>query len=185
MLTPSIPAAATAVPAPATIETLYAEAQRAACFAGSYSRMEVIASYFPRLPRLEWYRLLGEQWSVCDDISAWKVFLIPLLGRAQREELNAMMDAREREALAALPTKFTVYRGCYACNRRGLSWSTNRAIAETFPSLNRYRRRGDRPLLITGSVAKRQAVLKLDRDESEIIAAKVRVLREEPLPPIA
>jgi hypothetical protein len=46
---------------------------------------------------------------------------------------------------------------------------------EKFPSLMRYRRVGDKPLLLTGTVSKDKVVLKLERNEAEIIAPRVRV----------
>lgn len=92
-----------------------------------------------------------------------------------------MMCAEERAALAALPECITVYRGCYAVNRAGLSWTTDRALAAGFPALARYRRRVERPLLRTGIVRRDRAVLKLDREEQEVVAHYVSIVAEEEL----
>jgi len=74
-----------------------------------------------------------------------------------------------------------VYRGCYAVNRAGLSWSTDCTVAERFPRLARYLRPGRQPILRTGTVARDRVTLKLDRSEQEIIAAHVWGIREQQL----
>lgn len=87
-----------------------------------------------------------------------------------------MMTGEERAALARLPAVVTVYRGCYANNKRGFSWSLDPAIAATFPTLNRYRQVGQ-PLLIRATV-ERDAILalKLDREEQEVIAERPKIV---------
>lgn len=71
----------------------------------------------------------------------------------------------------------TPARGCYASNKRGLSWSLKREVAERFPFVNRYRQTEGRPLLIKASVSKKSVIAsKIDRDEAEIIANDVRII---------
>ena len=77
--------------------------------------------------------------------------------------------------------ELTVYRGCYDCNRDGLSWSLSERIARGFPTLNRYRREGDVPLILVGKTDPKRAVLKTDRKEQELICADVRVTSETEL----
>src|SRR3546814_13249726 len=64
-----------------------------------------------------------------------------------------MMDAAERALYDEFPEEVVIYRGCYALNKWGLSWTTDRAIAERFPTLHRYRQDGQ-PLLVTARVRK-------------------------------
>lgn len=53
-----------------------------------------------------------------------------------------------------------------------MSWSTDKATAERFPTLTRYRQDGQ-PLLVTARVAKDRVIaLKHDRAEAEIIALR-------------
>lgn len=160
----------------------FEEARRAANRADSYSRLSVVMAWEGRLPRLAWFELLGEQWTCCDAIAPWRSELRHILREASAEELAAMMDEKERAALAALPHRITVYRGCYPINRSGLSWSTDRAVAAKFPTLMRYCRPNDRPLLREGIVQRDRVVLKLDRREQEIIAHHVRIVAEKELP---
>lgn len=68
----------------------------------------------------------------------------------------------------ALPTRVTLYRGCEAGRKYGVSWSTDRAVAERFahgtrfPCLN--------PSMVKVQVHKEDilAVI-LDRNESEVL----------------
>lgn len=167
-------------------ETPYGRADRAAGYANSYTRLPVLLSYRPdawggpteKLDRLEWFRLLGEWWTMCDNISSERSFLRRILSRASREELDAMMTTQERAVLASMPQRFSVYRGCYQVNRPGLSWTTERAVAERFPKMARYRRPGERSILRLGVVLRDRVVLKLDRREQEIIAPYVRMVEE-------
>jgi hypothetical protein len=97
-----------------------------------------------------------------------------------------MMDPEERAALALLPDRLTIYRGCYPVNRPGRSWFLNREIATQIPYKHRYRGPsllGHSPILRTGTVARSRAVLKLDRKEGEIIAAYVCITGESLLDP--
>src|SRR5262249_32385146 len=135
-----------------------------------------------RIPRVQWFVLLGEQLSDCDNVWLWRGVLRKILRSASRSELDAMMEPAEREAFARLPERITVYRGCYRINGPGLSWTTDRAIAEEFPKKMRYSRQGDTPLLRTGLVRRDRVVLKLDRNEEEIVAHYVRITGEQALP---
>jgi hypothetical protein len=159
--------------------TTFDEAKNACLLASSYQRIRAVFDCLGELPQLEWFRLLGEEWTVCDSIWHMRGVLRLLLRRASRAELDAMMEPSEREALAQMPETFTVYRGCYQINLPGLSWSLERAIAEQFPTKMRYCRYGELPLLRTGVV--RRDVLKHDRAESEIIAPTVKIVCLEPI----
>jgi len=150
-------------------------------FANSYDRMPALLALRPHLDRVKWWRILGEEWTGCDNIAAFKRDLKPLLREASREELDLMMEPHELAAWASLPELLTVYRGCYFDNRHGFSWTLDRATAERFVTLNRYSRPGQQPLLARGRVRRTLAVLKTDRDEQEIISAHVRLSAMEPI----
>jgi hypothetical protein len=155
------------------------EARKASMLANSYTRIRTVLLSPVSKPDL--FSLLGSEWSTCDSIWSYRGIIRSVLLRASRKELDLMMELEERAALALLPERFTVYRGCYAINRAGLSWSTDRETAARFPSLMRYRRPDERPILRVGTVSRDRVVLKLDREEQEIIAAHVWAIREEPL----
>jgi hypothetical protein len=149
------------------------EAEKAIGFADSYSRLGQVFDMVWHMSVDDWWTLLGRHWSGCDNIAEYRLLIARELRAASRARLNLMMTDDERKAHAALPQMLTVYRGCYAENKNGLSWTLNRGIAERIVTLNRYRRPAP-PLLLTGRVNKADCVLKTDREEEEIISAVVR-----------
>lgn len=83
------------------------------------------------------------------------------------------MTTLEREVWKALPSEFTVWRGCYDFNARGLSWSLDESVARQFPFMHRYRA-PRRPILLEATVKKSEIVLKMGRQEAEVIAMPPR-----------
>lgn len=139
----------------------------------SYNRMDFVLSHLHSTEALEWFSVLGKAWSCCDNISLYKQQLRVLLKTASRAELNAMMDEEELSVWNSLPDLITVYRGCYNFNKDGLSWTLDECIAEGFCYLQRYSHPGETQILLKGIVKKSDVVLKLDRDEEEVICHSV------------
>jgi hypothetical protein len=140
-------------------------------FCNSYTRLPTLLSYARWLDDANWLVLLGEEWSVCDNVSVYLNDLIDSpLGDCQGGcPIREMMTAEEQTQYDALPDQVTVYRGCYAPNKWGLCWSLSADVALRFPSLIRYRMEGQ-PLLVKALAKKERIIaLKLDREESEII----------------
>jgi hypothetical protein len=137
-------------------------------FCNSYQRIPAILRLEsdPAEP-LKWFRLLGEEWTVCDNVGLHKDAILERLRDATRAQLDAMMNEEEQAAWAALPDEITAYRGCSSINQDGMSFSLDRDIAAEFPTLPRYR--AEEPLLVEARIPKRFSVLKLERSEQEII----------------
>ena len=135
----------------------------------SYNRMGTLLDAYPLLERECFFKALGRHWCCSDNIWEHKDQLSQILGKASREELDLMMEPDELAALAKMPAIIKIYRGCYEINKDGLSWSTDRAIAERFTTLHRYSRPNEAPLLLEDSINSGRAVLKLERNEWEII----------------
>jgi hypothetical protein len=132
-----------------------------------------------QMKRDDWLTLLGENWSTCDNISEWWDDLLDTqfadLTESPLDFRHHMMTADEGAALKALPENVTIFRGCYADNKRGLSWTLDKATAAKFPTLHRYRQNGQ-PLLIRACVARDEILaLKLDRREAEVIARRPKI----------
>jgi hypothetical protein len=157
------------------------QATAAAGWADSYSRLGVLLDLRASMDDLEWWRLFGQWWSSCDNIASYTPRVRPMLLHTTPEQRQAMMDARAKSIWAALPNFVTVYRGCYAVNRDGLSWTLSRETAAIFPTLSRYRRLGDVPLLLTGIAAKALIVMHTDREEDEVICPSVETIDETKL----
>lgn len=159
----------------------YDAAHQAIRFADSYTRLGSVMELYCDMEPLDWWRLLGDQWSTCDNIARYRLILGRGWRAADRALLDAMMTPNELRLHATMPATLIVYRGCYEVNKVGLSWTLDRRIAERFPTLQRYRRNGDTPLLLTGRVRRDRAVLKMDRGEQEIISPSVRRIAIEPI----
>jgi hypothetical protein len=138
----------------------------------SYSRMEKVVSLYRTVPAYEkhwWWRLLGREWTSSDNVSRYGRFLTFRFLGAPKKRLH-MMDREDREAYNSLPEVLTIYRGCYEINSMlGMSWTLDRDTAITFPFLNRYRRQGEQPLLLSCKVQKSDVVYLGGRNEQEII----------------
>jgi hypothetical protein len=156
------------------------EAQRdpSVYYANSYSRLGAVLALRPRMRRDEWLRLLGDQWSGCDNLWQYTVQLREALGA--RGPLVPMMSEAELRAYDLLPERVVIYRGAGKRNRAGISWTLSEATARQIPMLNRYR--VPDPTLYTAEVAKESVLaLKLDREEDEVITLAAEVQREERL----
>jgi hypothetical protein len=179
------------------MSTSFLESIRDACLgANSFTRLDTLLSMFPRFKKnrwpgpfseqeekqlSDWFTALGENWTGCDTIAQHKGAL-RLLFVFHKPMWRLMMDEGENKFFASLPDKVTIYRGCGPENRDGLSWTLDRDVARIFPTLNRYHQK--MPLLITTTVSKKQIVaVKLDREESEVIALvdPQDIVSEEPI----
>lgn len=143
-------------------------------FCDSYNRLPTLIRLAELMETTEWLTLFGEEWQSCDNIGAFAdelIFETPLRDAIDDPSLRQhLMDFTEQLALENLPEEFTIWRGCYASNKWGLSWSLDREVAAMFPTLHRYRQQGQ-PLLVKARIRKRDVLaLKLDRGEAEVIA---------------
>jgi hypothetical protein len=138
----------------------------------SYTRLPQLIALHSQMESGEWFRLLGEFWSVCDNISIYLVELRLLL--PSHGPVVEMMNPQEVTSHQSLPDHVTVFRGCGPNNIQGACWSLDIDIAKRFPSMNRYRQ--VQPLLVTATVKKDSVLaIKLNRDEAEIIALQIEI----------
>lgn len=142
-------------------------------FANSYNRLEKVIELAWLMEADDWCKLLGEEWSTCDNIGRYYDELLdtPFADTQAEPSVwrDALMTEDERAKFDALPDRLTVFRGCYGFNKWGFSWSLDRDVAARFPFLHRYRQ-NEQALLVRATVAKRDIVaLKHDRQEAEVI----------------
>lgn len=149
--------------------------------ADSYSRLPVLFTLRPFCDVEEWYRLLGREWSGCDNIATYSRKLMSAFQSDKWVYIEQMMSNEERAARDALRPIFTAYRGCYEHNQDGFSYSLDRDIAAGFPFKTHYTAPGQ-PLLVQANVRRSRAILKLDRDEGEVITINPRIIAVEELP---
>jgi hypothetical protein len=102
-----------------------------------------------------------------DTESLWQQRDLRKLLRASRAQRETIMNAAERERLAALPEVVTVYRGCRAHNRDGVAWTLDADSARWFAG--RLGEPGG--ILVTGSIERATIIaLFIARSEEEIVA---------------
>jgi hypothetical protein len=162
---------------PSSPTSLEAASPYVARYANSYTRMDEILKFRSKLTRLDWLALLGEGWPCCDNLITYYELLRRILKTTG--PLRAMMNLQENAAYDALPVRITIYRGCGEANMMGMSWSLDKAVANSFPYTNRYK--VPDPLLVTSTVSKRKVLaFKKGRDEDEIITFSARFFSKEP-----
>ncbi len=97
------------------------ELHQVALLANSYNRLPNLVDCYRMCDRDDCLRVLGDIWTVCDNIGEHKADLRRILPRSTEP---LMMTAEELAELEALPDPLTVYRGAdRGVNERGLSWS--------------------------------------------------------------
>lgn len=147
----------------------------------SRNRMDMLLDYCPHLVPYglgkniirysEWLQLLGEHWTGCDIVTPYSSVLKRVLG--VRGPLREMMDEAENAAYDALPKIVNVYRGCDADGPKGICWSLDQQVANSFPFATRFKAKT--PVVIRARAKKsRILALKLDRGEAEVITFSPR-----------
>jgi hypothetical protein len=154
--------------------------------ANSYTRMEAVLLAYSLVRHRTWLRILGREWSGCDNISQYLPAIRCLLANLPEADLACMMTRDEREQWATLPKTFAAYRGCYSeVNRDGICYSLDRDVALKFAGqYHRYRASGT-PVLVTAKCRRSRAVLKLDRGEQEVIALHRQIVSVELVPAVS
>ena len=143
----------------------------------SYSRLPEIIELHSKADTAIWLKILGDNWSACDNISQYLLHLKKLMPRRTAHE---MMEPDEYQQFEQLPNLVTIYRGCSRENIDGACYSLNIETAKSFVRLNRYQ--VEHPILVTATVYKHEVIaLKNDREEHEIITFDANIIHIEPL----
>lgn len=139
----------------------------------SYQRLPALLK--ARLKSDIFFACLGSFWSVCDNVAQNKRALSARFRKASRRQLNLMMSDDELAEWGRLPSKLLAYRFAYDNNLDGFSYSLKKEVAIQFSTYHRYRQEPNRKMfIIKVSVPKQWTVLKLDRDEFEVIISEPR-----------
>lgn len=155
----------------------YEDALEQIRFCDSYARLSAILN-LSDMNRADWLRVLGENWTTCDNIAQSRDDLERRLGTVG--PVVDMMTKEELTKLDALPAIVPIFRGCGEHNINGASWSLNKDTAASFPFLHRYR--VEKPILISATVERARIVaLKIDRGEQEVITFSAKILRQDTL----
>ena len=142
--------------------------------ASSYNRLPTLLDMHGWIDDALWLQCLGDEWSRCDNISMYSDELSDTPFGWFDGPMPEMMTQKEVDYYNSLPDDFLVYRGCWAANKWGYSWSLSKEKAEQFTVYARYQQPGQ-PLLVTARAHRsRVRAVKLDRGESEIIIDRPR-----------
>jgi len=125
-------------------------------------------------PEIFWPAWFG--WWPAVDFSAEFHDILPDLFYSKGLALPYFNEA-QRARYDVLPDEITVYRGCDVSFTEGVSWTTDRKVAEYFAGGGRYGR-PDWPVIVTGTIDKRCFNFFFccdDRNEAEIICRPVEI----------
>ena len=141
-------------------------------YCNSMERLPRLLEMRKDLPTRSWLRLLGESWTLTDNVRDYvnQILFEPPIADMDGP-IRAMMDQDEWRGFLALPETLQIYRGCYeGINDDGCCWSLDRNIAANFPTLVRYQRTDSQAVVLHGTVWKHEIIAhKISRNESEII----------------
>jgi hypothetical protein len=151
---------------------------------GSHVRLgDFVYAIRAELPEVFWPVFL-ETWNNCDRTWPYRSFVLNLLRQAHSSvaAVKFMTDEAAR-FFDALPEPVPVYRGCARYRVRGLSWTTDRAVAMKFARGMRFD--GEPHRVLAEAIVPKQAIFAvfIDRQESEIVLdpRRLRKLRLVPV----
>lgn len=119
-------------------------------YCNSMERLPRLLELRKNLPARSWLRLLGESWTLADNVRDYpnQIFSEPPIADIDGP-IRAMMDQDEWRAFLAFPETLQIYRGCYeGINEDGCCWSLDRNVAAMFPTSVGYRRTDSRALVV-------------------------------------
>jgi hypothetical protein len=148
-----------------TAEAAIAAISARVSFCNSHERLGVMLIRLDGAPREIFWSVFCDYWSVCD--ATWWL-QVPLLN-ILRMHAPAILPADEQKVFDALPERVPVFRGCSRERTMGLSWTTERRVAERFAHGHRGIRVPD-PVIATGLIAKADIlVTNSNRKEHEVL----------------
>jgi hypothetical protein len=148
----------------------FAEAENELGMFNSYERTPALVLVLGRAPTPADIMRVFLDWGHMCDAPWWDRTHIAMYLRRAISEIN-MADFLELDARAfydALPPVVSIWRGCERGRERGLSWTTDRAVAEAFASGKRCSNRS--PTLAQAEIPKQHIfAVFVSRSENEIV----------------
>jgi hypothetical protein len=112
----------------------FTEAEKKIALADSFGRMEVLFTCMMQVSGPgERLRLFLGHYDMCDAPWGWRSLLLSQLrSDLEKVPLVDVLVGEARRMFDALPEEVQIYRGCEEGRVRGLSWSTDPAVARGF-----------------------------------------------------
>jgi hypothetical protein len=145
--------------AEAAIEAITARVR----YCNSHDRLGVMLKRLAEAPREIFWPVFCDYWSACEETWWLRDPLLHIL----RMHAPAIMP--NQKVFDALPERVQVFRGCSRERIAGLSWTTERHVAERFAHGHRGIPVPD-PVVATGTIARPDIFVVIsDRNESEVL----------------
>lgn len=132
-------------------------------------RLEALLAYEHEMSDPDYWRIVGDVWTDSENVWQNEQEWIDAFDQARAGRDHVMDgDDRNREAMAALPERVTVYRGFHRDGRdEGLAWTRDRERAEWFA---RRLCVDETPRVVTGVVERENVIACFeDRQEAEVV----------------
>ncbi|MBX5221272.1 hypothetical protein HJC04_13235 [Rhizobium sp. NLR8a] len=145
----------------------------------STNRISALIDILLHAPKEVGLSIFVENYSTCDNTWHYRNDILILLKR-----LGHARDAMDSEALhyfSALPDPVVIYRGCQETRIRGLSWTTERAVAEGFARGHRSMTVA-KPVVASAEIPKAAVFFAVThREEAELVInpRRLRKLKQE------
>jgi hypothetical protein len=149
----------------------------------SYGRTEALAFLMERAPSpSDCVRAFLDSGNMCDAPWLARFKIADLLRRAcSQVVLRDLLDPDARRFYDALPQLVPVWRGCEQWRQRGLSWTTDRTVAEGFAKGKRHINKA--PTLVHAEIPKQHIfAVFVCRNESEIVLDPRRLRKLKAVP---
>jgi hypothetical protein len=128
-------------------------------------QMEEVFDIYGKMPVEQWFVMLRQYW-MDRYIVGYLYQLRKIFERHPRERLQ-MMGKLDRKWYDSLPNEIKIWRGTYPNGRLGMSWSTRRRIAISYPFARDFTQNqpDEQALLLTAIIKKSCCVALLNTSE--------------------
>jgi hypothetical protein len=139
----------------------------------SEERLDVMLALTRKKPASVFWPVFHGTWSLCDDTWHLRRELLAALWQKNAEAPGiGFLPVQPRALFDAIPDSFVVHRGCSESRIKGVSWTPERNVAESYARghFNAYGVRFPNPVVVTATVPKSAIYgVYLKRDECEIV----------------
>jgi len=136
---------------------------------GSDNRLSTLLSLIEDAHSKLFWPALIRNWSGCDDTWRTTTRLLGAMQAHERFPRQGFYSEEQRVFYDSLPDSVEVFRGCSLPRLRGISWTTDRAISESFARGHRSIRVPE-PVVASAVIPKKEIFfVATDRQESEIV----------------